>query len=1208
MFQDKTRILVVDDSAAWRELLVDALKEQGFDVIGSASSEDAFRILDQTSATIDFVLMDQVLVGSHYDGIRATQFISQRFPSIRVIVMTVYGEGESSHQALKAGAYRYVFRSTDPNEAVIDIVAIIQSAKNLAKMENDLQDSFWTRQVCPGMGMALGIVDRAYRILYENERQNKLAGGTSRRGGICWIEWHQATQQKEPCSWCPVKPIFDGKNSEQRVIPLIKHGRLQYWQTSASPIFSEDGAIIAALKWGLEVTPREEAHQAALQAADVNERLEHALSQINMLGYARARLYELATESFSENAILFGRKATGGEDITSVRLTVQQDLFSQRTLNCTIPIIYHKAQSDPFPEEPALYDVDEWLEIPLVAKDGQVLGKISVDNKIDQSEARPDKPSETRQITQEHFETLILLAGFAANSIRDARNNEQIQRQLELQRQLRELDAKISRELNLQPLLQSIIERAVELLSADGGSLLLCDYLAKNLKVEVTHCLDFLKGKTFAFGEGLAGKVVNEPKPLIINDYHNWQFHSQQLDEENSRRTIHAMVGVPIFGPQDHLIGVLVVSAQDPNKRFIEYDAEVLSSFASRVSIAIQNAKRFEEKNALLDVSKNIGSDLRWEEITKKVFESTRKLIAFERGLLFLWDKAQRKLVVEGSMGYDPEFLEKEGFKFKLGEGYTGRIAELRKPLLISDTHEPREITAKYTNIAFGLELRSYVGIPLIIRDELIGVFALTSSIPAAFHEEHIQLLTALSSQITVAYDQARLFRETDRRAAQLGAINQIAVAMRGEDDPKTVIRIALTGATAEPMLKFSRAMYFMVNEDEQVLEGMTAIGALTKKEAEADWLQAKGMDLEDYVKAARTWPEGPHGELDKHVRGIRISLNEAGGALAAAVTSRKTQIIKRSRNGENSTAELKSLQLGAFAVVPLIAKDKPVGVILVDNKFLPHPFIREDVSLLETLAAIAAVAYENARLIKSQKETFAEIAHQLHSPMTTIKGYVTLLLERRVTEAKKIEEYYRFIAEAVENLSGLADNLLDIKKIDSGVFTLVPTKTSVREIVNKATDYYRFAAAARKIDVRIFFEHSDATEILVLDQLKMITALQNLVENAIKYSHRESSVEITTSDEGGCLYIRVADHGIGIPKHDLKKLFLRHFRGKLSRKYAIDGTGLGLTIAEFIVRKHGGLIKVSSQVGKGSIFTIILPIRLEARQMEERNGKNSRG
>ena len=505
-----------------------------------------------------------------------------------------------------------------------------------------------------------------------------------------------------------------------------------------------------------------------------------------------------------------------------------------------------------------------------------------------------------------------------------------------------------------------------------------------------------------------------------------------------------------------------------------------------------------------------------------------------------------------------------------------------------------------------GKLLGSFAGVPLIVRNQLVGVFALTSTVRGALRLEHLRLLEALAEQIAIAVEQARLFEETEQRAdekarladklerrnQQLAAIGKVTAAMRSEDDPETVLRLALTGVTADAGLSFSRALYFVVDADGKSLVGAMAMGALSEAEAQRNWLESKPYrSLDDYLTAVRGWPPEPRGELDRSVRGMTVPLSD-GGLLSQCVSRGKASwVANPNKQLYAQTAPLKSLALAPHAVVPLIAKEKPLGVLIVDNKFLPHRIIEDDLSMIETLAAQAAVAFENARLIKTQRETFGDIAHQLFSPVQTIQGFVRLLADRKVEGLDTAQEYYQLIVEATEYLRGMADNLLHLRRIDTGRFEMQPEPASVKEIVRSAMDLYRYAAEAKRIRVEAVFHHSVQADAVQVDKVKMTGALQNLIENAIKYSPEDALVTVITSDHDGWLCIAVRDQGYGIPPHELPQLFQRHWRGQRSKETAVDGTGIGLAIAKHIVEMHGGKISVQSKVGVGSVFTIELPL-----------------
>jgi signal transduction histidine kinase/DNA-binding response OmpR family regulator len=435
----ETRVLVVDDVETSRELLAEALDDASYQVEVVASGEAAIECVRRAEGDFDFIIMDQVLLGG-IDGITATREINEwcnekERKQIRTIVMTMYGDGESSHAALDAGAHRYVFRSLEFKEAVRDVIALIESGKELSTIEKSLSESFWMNKVCKGIGMAISVIDRTYRVLYANDMQNQVAGGILRIGGICWVEFHQAFQQKGPCPWCPVKPLFEGEDPIVKTVPLFKRDRWQHWQTGASSILDSEGQVIAALKWGVDVTEREQAYVAALTARSVDERLEAALDQIRMLGYSRARLYELS----EDGTTLLGRKQVGGMNvpITEIRVHVEKDPYSEITLSSRVPVIHQIGEhgNTLFDSEINREGLKEWLDVPLWTGDGHRVGKISIDNKIVEP-VRPDRPFSPRPITDEHFESLLTIASFAANAIWSERQYQRAVQESELLRSL----------------------------------------------------------------------------------------------------------------------------------------------------------------------------------------------------------------------------------------------------------------------------------------------------------------------------------------------------------------------------------------------------------------------------------------------------------------------------------------------------------------------------------------------------------------------------------------------------------------------------------------------------------------------------------------------------------------------------------------------------------------------------------------------------
>jgi signal transduction histidine kinase len=173
-----------------------------------------------------------------------------------------------------------------------------------------------------------------------------------------------------------------------------------------------------------------------------------------------------------------------------------------------------------------------------------------------------------------------------------------------------------------------------------------------------------------------------------------------------------------------------------------------------------------------------------------------------------------------------------------------------------------------------------------------------------------------------------------------------------------------------------------------------------------------------------------------------------------------------------------------------------------------------------------------------------------------------------------------------------MVTDMLSLKRIEAGAFEFRMREASLRDVVLKAAGLYQYSAMAEQIELKQDFNHDQ--DMLTVDEDRLVSAVQVLVENAIRYSHMGGTVTISTKEDAAHICISVRDEGWGIPEEELPKIFEKYFRGKIPHERMIEGTGIGLTIAKYIVERHRGRILVDTTLGKGSTFTIQLPCRQE--------------
>jgi len=326
----------------------------------------------------------------------------------------------------------------------------------------------------------------------------------------------------------------------------------------------------------------------------------------------------------------------------------------------------------------------------------------------------------------------------------------------------------------------------------------------------------------------------------------------------------------------------------------------------------------------------------------------------------------------------------------------------------------------------------------------------------------------------------------------------------------------------------------------------------------------------------------------------------EWGGAVAnEAFTSQQSALRQEKLDGW----EENRLYWRDFLGLPLKGGEEVLGV-LVFGRFGGPPFTVDQIRLAEFIAAQTAQLIENHHLLervakleaerwlrRMQDEFITTISHELRTPIGFIKGYATTLLreDTKWDEASK-REFLTIIDEEADRLHELIEDLLDSSRLKAGTMfmQLQPTRLDVilREIVIRSTARYS------SLSVQL---NGNNGVVVMADPARLTQVFDNLLSNAVKYAPG-SPVKITVKNSTEKCEIIVEDQGPGIAQHHLEHLFERFYRVP-ETSVATHGTGLGLYICQQIVEGHSGEISVSSEVAKGTAFTIKLPCKGEVQE-----------
>jgi nitrogen-specific signal transduction histidine kinase/tetratricopeptide (TPR) repeat protein len=228
--------------------------------------------------------------------------------------------------------------------------------------------------------------------------------------------------------------------------------------------------------------------------------------------------------------------------------------------------------------------------------------------------------------------------------------------------------------------------------------------------------------------------------------------------------------------------------------------------------------------------------------------------------------------------------------------------------------------------------------------------------------------------------------------------------------------------------------------------------------------------------------------------------------------------------------------------------------------------------------------------ILKLKSDFVSSVSHEFKTPLTSIKALSERLQGEKLIDAGKMKQYFSLISQSADQLSRLVKNLLDFSRIEEGKLEYNFAPTDIGELVSQSIADFEggLVNKAARVQVQI----SEDIPSLPVDRDALSQALNNLLDNAFKFSPAGAAVEVRVRKNVGNAIIEVADHGIGIPPDDLEKVFDKFYQGKHAVKQSAKGTGLGLTLVKHTAEAHGGNVSVKSRIGEGSTFTLTLPIR----------------
>jgi PAS domain S-box-containing protein len=613
-------------------------------------------------------------------------------------------------------------------------------------------------------------------------------------------------------------------------------------------------------------------------------------------------------------------------------------------------------------------------------------------------------------------------------------------------------------------------------------------------------------------------------------------------------------------------------------KPFGDREVALIKTFADQAVIAIENVRLFNETNEALarqtataEILRVIsGSPTDIQPVLDAVAERAGKLCdaPYANVMLVDGDVLRVMSVYSTEPGPTPDqrnFVPIRRTFVNARAVLDGEVIHIPDVLPIMDSEFP-DIRRNQEKFGF----RAVLVVPLMREGRAVGTIFLWRREPGPFSEDQVSLLRTFANQAVIAIENVRLFNETKE-------------ALDHQKASAEVLQV-ISSSVADTKPVFSK----ILESCERLFAGRNVGIALVGENDKVHVIAYHGPGGEDVM---RQFP---------------VPLSDASGAGSAILQRRVMHYPDVEAPGVPEYARHGSQRMGikALLIAPMLWEGRGIGVIFVGRATVGE-FSEKEIALLKTFADQAVIAIQNARLFREIEEKshqleianqhksafLANMSHELRTPLNAVIGFSEMLAARYFGDlTEKQAEYVTDIHASGKHLLSLINDILDLSKIEAGRMELETAEFDLRAALDNALTLVR--ERAQRGGIALTLEADSDLGALEGDERKLKQVVLNLLSNAVKFTPRGGAVRVAARRTNGAAEIAVSDTGVGIAPQDQEAIFeaFRQVGTDATRKR--EGTGLGLALTRRFVELHGGTIRVESAVGKGSTFTVTLPIR----------------